>query len=99
MDAERAKEFEHILGVIAAGLPVEALHVDVSANPDSVQPPSIAAEALEDIVSSMWGILQARGLSTIQIRDWMRSSEPFRNDWERTSKLIEDLERNFTDVA
>ena len=99
LGAERANEFERILSVIAAALPVEALHVDVSANPDAVQSPAIAAEDLGTIVSSMWGILRARELSTSEIKDWMRSAEPFRSDWERTLRVIEDLERDMTDAA
>ena len=96
---ERANEFDRILSVIAAALPVEALHVDVSANPEAVRSPPIAVEGLGTIVSSMWGILRARELSTAEIKDWMRSAEPFRSDWERTLRIVEDLEKDMTDGA
>ena len=99
MGDERAKEFDRILSVIAAALPVEALHVDVSANPEAVGSLPIALEELGTIVSSMWGILRARDLSASQIRDWMRSAEPFRSDWQRTSRFIDDLEQDMTDGA
>ena len=95
---ERANEFDRILNVVAAALPVETLHVDVSANPEAVRSPVIAVEELETIVSSVWGILRNRQLlSTGEIRDWMRSAEPFRGDWERASRFIEDLEKDMTD--
>ena len=99
MVAGRAEEFDRILSVIAAALPVEALHVDVSANPEAVGSPPIAVEELGTIVSSMWDILRARKLSTREIKDWMRSAEPFRSDWERTLRLIKDLEQDMTDGA
>ena len=99
MGAERATEFDRILHVIAAALPVEALHVDVSANPEAVRSPALAVEELETIVSSMWGILRLRGLSTKEIQDWMRSAEPFRSDQERTLRFLEDLEGAMTDDA
>ena len=99
MVAERAEEFDRILSVIAAALPVEALHMDVSANPEAVGSPPIAVEELGTIVSSMWGILRARKLPTREIKDWMRSAEPFKSDWERTLRFIEDLELNMTDGA
>ena len=40
----------------------------------------------------MWDILRGRGLSPTEVRDWMRSAEPFRTEWPRTAKLIEDIE-------
>ena len=94
LGAEKGSEFERILRLVAAALPLEALHVDVSAHPDTVRPPTIASEELGTIVSSMWDILRGRGLSTSEIKDWMSSAEPFRSDWERTLRLIEGNETN-----
>lgn len=91
LGADRAGELERILSLVAAALPVEALHVDVSANPDTVRSPVIATVDLETIVSSMWNILRVRGLSPSEITNWMHSAEPFRSDWERTSGLIDEL--------
>ena len=99
LGGERADEFERILRLIAAALPVEALHVDVSASPDTVRSPAIAVEELRTIVSSMLRILGARQLSASEIKDWMRSAEPFRSDWDRTLTVIEDFERNMADEA
>ena len=97
LGGERAKGFDRILSIIAAALPVEALHVDVSANPEAVGSPLIAVEDLRPIVSTMWGILRSRKLSTGEIKEWMSSAEPFRNDWERTLRFIDDLEQDMTD--
>ena len=92
LGADRASELGRILSLVAAALPVEALHVDVSANPDTVRSPVIATVDLETIVSSMWDILRVRGLSPSEITNWMHSAEPFRSDWERTSRFIDELE-------
>ena len=89
----RAHDFERILRFVAAALPVEALHVDVSANPDAVGSPVIADDDLETIVSSMWDILQDRRLSPSEIRNQMRLAAPFRADWDRTLTIIEGLEK------
>ena len=97
LDAERRNEFERILRLVASALPVEALHVDVSANPDTVRSPTIPSQDLGTIVSSMWDILRTRGLATSEIKDWMRSAEPFRSDWERTLRFIEGIETKMTD--
>ncbi len=92
LDAERQPQFQRVLQLVASGLPVDALHVDVSANPEAMRPAQIEEEDLRQIVSSMWDILNARGLSPAKVRDWMRSAEPFRTEWSRTAKLIEDME-------
>lgn len=94
---ETASELDRILKLVAAALPVEALHVDVSATPDAVRSPEIASTDLETIISSMWDILRARGLSSSEIKDWMRSAEPFRNDWGRVSRLIDESKMKVTD--
>ena len=96
---EPASDLDRVLGLIAAALPVEALHVDVSANPDAVGSPTIALDDLQTIVASIWNILRRRELAFGEIRSWMRSAEPFRSDWDRTSKLIDSFEKNVTDTT
>ena len=92
LNVEKAQDFERILRLVASTLPINALHVDVNANPEAVRSAVIEAEDLRKIVSSMWKILRKRGLSPSKIRDWMRSAEPFQSNWSATSKLIEGLE-------
>ena len=96
---EGADEFKRILRFVAAALPVQALHVDVSASPDEVRSPAIASADLETIVLSMREILRARGLSPGEIKDWMRSADPFRSDWDRISRLIDESKTKVTDGA
>ena len=83
-----AREFERILHLLASALPLEALHVDVSANPEDVQSPRIGSKDLQIIVSSMCQILGKRELSSTEIREWMRSAEPFRTQWTETSRIL-----------
>ena len=91
LDTERAGQFARLLRLVTAALPMEALHVDVSANPDTVRSGAISAADLETIVSSLWNILRSRGLSHSEVKDWMNSAEPFRSDWDRTSGFIDGL--------
>ncbi|WP_446831512.1 ATP-binding protein [Candidatus Foliamicus sp.] len=99
LSEERANEFERILRFLAAALPVEALHVDVSASPHAVGSPAIRNEDLETIISTMWKILQAQKLSSREIKERMRSAAPFRTDWDRTLTIIERLAEEKTDPA
>ena len=94
LDPQKAREFERILRLIASAFPLEALHFDVSANPDEVRSPQFGPEDLQMIASSMWYILQSRGQSSTEIEKWMRSSEPFRTQWAETSTVIADICRN-----
>ena len=91
LDPRKAREFERILRLLASAFPLEALHVDVSANPEEVRSPPIGSEDLQVIASSMWHILRSRGQSPTEIEEWMRSAKPFRAQWEETSRVIADI--------
>ena len=92
LDGKSQEHFQRLLQLVSCGFPVDALHVDVSASPESVQPPEIVAEDLRQIVASTWHVLKARGLSADQIREWMCSAEPFRRNWMTASSFIEHIE-------
>lgn len=91
LEPRMAREFERILYLLASALPLEALHVDVSANPEDVQSPRIGSKDMRIIVLSMCQILEKRGLSSTEIREWMRSAEPFRTQWSETSRILADI--------
>ena len=94
LEPGKAREFGRLLRLLASTFPVEALHVDVSANPEEVISFRIGSEDLRMIVSSMWNILQDRGQSPTEIEEWMRSAEPFRAQWQETSSVIADIRRS-----
>ena len=91
LDVEQAPKFKRLLRLVASSLPVDALHVDVSANPEAVRSAQIEPDDLRQIVSSMWDILRGRGLSPTEVSDRIRSAEPFRTEWSKTARLIEEL--------
>ena len=91
LDPAKAREFERILRLLASTFPLEALHVDVSASPEEVRSSQIGSEDLRMIASSMWHILRSRGQAPTQIKEWMRSADPFRTRWAETSKVLTDI--------
>ena len=91
LEPVKAREFERLLQLLASAFPMEALHVDVSANPEEVGPPLICSDDLRCIVSSMWQILRRRGQSPAEIQEWMYSADPFRAQWTETSRILEDI--------
>ena len=90
----KAREFERLLRLLASTFPLEAMHLDVSVNPEEVRSPQIGSEDLKMIASSMWQILRSRGQSPTEIEEWMRSAEPFRAQWAETSRVIADVCRD-----
>ena len=94
LEPGKAPEFERLLKLLASAFPFEALHVDVSANPEEVGHPQIGPEDLRCIVSSMWQILRRRGLSPAEIQEWMRSADPFRTQWVETYGILDDICKN-----
>lgn len=95
LDRHSAREFKRILRLVASTLPVDALHVDVSANPENVRSPSIATEDLRQLASSMWCILRDQGGTPGQIERWMRSADPFRTQWSEIANVIRDVRENY----
>ena len=90
--SHRAK-FDRVLRLVSAALPVDALHHDISARPEAVRQSSLSDADLLSLTSTIYGVLRARGRSADDIREWMRSSEPFRNQWSATEPLITQLEK------
>ena len=87
-------EFDRVLRLVSAALPVDALHHDISARPESVRQKSLSDTDLASLVSTIYGALRARGQSADEVRKWMRSAEPFREKWPDTKTLLADLEEN-----
>ena len=78
--------------MIASALPVDALHADVSASPtNSVQESEISDDDLDVISMSLWRILRDRNMSNEQIKTQMRTTLPFKRNWDRTLKIIDRL--------
>ncbi|MDE2982788.1 MAG: ATP-binding protein [Gemmatimonadota bacterium] len=87
-------EFDRVLRLVSAALPVDALHHDISAHPESVCQKSLSDSDLANLVSTIYGALRARGQSPDGAREWMRSAEPFREQWSATEMLLAGLEEN-----
>ena len=91
LDADAADEFRKLLVLIVATLPVEALYADMSASSESVVTETLDQADFAQIVEATWCVLAGRDLSTAEIRERMRSADPFRSRWEETEKLIRVL--------
>lgn len=97
LDLRQANEFDRILRLLASTFPLEALHIDVSANPESAKQPQIESRDLYVIVSGMLKFLRSQGHSLDDIKERMRTADPFRTQWAETSEMITDICRNDED--
>ena len=92
LQPDSARNFDRLLRLVASALPVQALHHDVSANPEAVSPGVMARKDLLEIVRAMWTLLRRRGILPSDIRARMQSAEPFRTQWSETAKVIDEME-------
>ena len=87
-------KFDRVLRLVSAALPVEALHHDISARPEAVRQKSLSQIDLVDLISTVYLALRARGQSPAEVRKWMRTAEPFREQWSATKTLLAELEEH-----
>lgn len=87
------KDFEQLLRLVGAGLPLDAIFADLAGAPEQVKPESVDDSALESLFASTWAALRERGVEEEVIPEMLRSVEPFRSNWERTETLIERVVR------
>lgn len=84
-------QYERVLRLVAAALPVESLHHDVSTYPKAVCGTRLTLRDLNRIASIICCELRGGGMSRQEIRDWMQSAEPFSVQWEQTAPIITRL--------
>jgi len=90
---DRIRDFEQVLRLVASALPIHSLYHDVSTSPEAVGPRVLATADAQALIAAMREVLRARGLSPREIREWMRTAEPFRNNWKETASIIDHLEQ------
>ena len=89
---DRVSDFERLLRLVASALPIHSLHHDASANPEAVTPTVLADPDLRPLVSAMWNVLRRRGLSPLEIRERIRSADPFRTQWSDSVEVLNQIE-------
>ena len=91
LDEEMADEFRKLIGLVVATLPVDALYADLSASSESVAPEALAPDHFTEIVEATWRILRQGGLTKSETEAHLRSTDPFRANWEKATKVIRSL--------
>ncbi len=86
------QEFGRILNVFSTSLPLEAIYVDYCAEPNTNQVSKFSTDDLKCVVESVCKILLLRGLSTDDVKEQMKTAEPFKSNWDRTLSVIDQID-------
>ena len=80
-----------VLELASAALPLDALLADLSGEPERVEGSDVSDATLAHAVATTVAHLRAIGLSSEDMRDALRTTEPFRSNWERVEGLVNTL--------
>lgn len=88
---ELNSDFLRILDLAGTALPMDALLVDLSSEPDKLSAGRIELEDLEQLlVTSVNGLLE-RGVIRDEISSFLEHAEPFKSNWQLTKSMLEEL--------
>jgi hypothetical protein len=81
---------QRVLELAGAALPVDALFADLGTNPYAVTTARMGDDTLRHSLRKMARDLRAANLTDDNIRDILRRTEPFKTNWERSSRLLDE---------
>ena len=85
--------FERVLEIAGASLPVDSLYADFGNDPNSVNMSSTSDDALRHVaVTTYEHLIIVREFKRDDVIEMMRVTEPFRSNWERTKKILKEIE-------
>jgi len=82
-------DFLHVMEMVGASIPVDALFADISGHPTDVAGSAMSPEALEHAVVTTLRQLLKSGISRIGAADLLQVTEPFRSNWKVTEKILQ----------
>jgi hypothetical protein len=92
LPSAQKRKLEDALEIIGSALPMDALYADLGSEPDKVGGNLISDEALAHAVTTTMTQLHTAGISFTEIREMLPFAEPFRSNWDRAEKLINQTE-------
>lgn len=85
-------EFEKIIELASAAVPIDSLFADSSGNPDKLISNKMLPKTYEYIVETTFRQLLDAGISRDDIINMLESTEPFRSNWAMTEQILGDVE-------
>lgn len=91
LDEENAKKFSRILELTETALPLDMVFADVGNAPEQVGPEALSEEALAESLHTLVERLTDSGIPMPTIRDMLKTTEPYKSDWDRSEKILESM--------
>lgn len=91
LPGDQQTQFNRVVEIIGAAIPIDALFADVSAWPADVAGAEMSHDAMEFAVRTTFERLNASGIDAARIAEMLQVTEPFRSNWERTQRILERL--------
>ena len=95
---ELKADFAKVLELIGGSIPVDALFADVSGKPEQISGHAMSDEAFVHAVRITHKQLAETGISELDIVELLRTTEPFRSNWEATARVLEVIAKEVVDV-
>lgn len=88
---ELATDFDRVMRVMSAALPLDIIFADLAGEPESVKQAAMSPEDLGKAFATTLSGLMALGVKPNQVAEMLRRAEPFRSNWEQVEHLLSAL--------
>jgi hypothetical protein len=88
LPTELGNDFDRLIKVIGAALPMDALLADLASSPETVANETLDAASLRSVINLTYAGLVAAGVSEEYIPRMMRIAEPFRSQWDLVETMM-----------
>ncbi|MCL1115142.1 ATP-binding protein [Shewanella basaltis] len=80
--------FERCIRLIAAGLPIDALHAELVGNAESIVALQTAESDLNQVVIDLTEVLLANGITRERVKDTLQNYPLLQSNWEVAERLV-----------
>ena len=91
LDPAEQTQFRRLLQLVAAGLPIDSLIVDLGEKPHQTRGEDVPEDALELLVSTMCTQLRGAGLAWPDVEESMRANAFLSSNWEKAEPLLAEF--------
>lgn len=88
LDAEDAKKFDVVIGLIETGLPTDSIVYELTTDPDKVRQAQLKDEDFSEAARLLFESLKGMGQDDEAVLDVMRRIEPFGVMWDQTLSVL-----------
>ena len=91
LNTAQQHEFQRLVDLILATLPVATFFADSSANPQGISTGALDGESFRDLVESAYNALRSTGQSQEAVELMMSAAEPYRSRWQEAKQIIHSV--------